>query len=73
MDPAHKGWTRGSTRSLVLTEARDNRFSVSGIQDTAGHRGRPKNKIGTLGSSVSPRPKEGEGRDRGATGWFPYG
>ena len=34
MDPAHRGWTRGSPRSLGLTEARDNRFLVSGIQDT---------------------------------------
>jgi hypothetical protein len=29
--PSPQGWTRGSPRSLRLTEARDNRFSVSGI------------------------------------------
>ena len=27
-------------------KARDNRFSVSGISDAAGHRGRAENKVG---------------------------
>jgi hypothetical protein len=31
---------RGSLRSLGLMEARDNRFTVSSIPDTAGHQGR---------------------------------
>ena len=40
-----RGWTRGSPRSLGLTEARDNRFSVSGIPDASGHCGRAENKV----------------------------
>ena len=30
-------WTGGSLRTLGLMEARDNRFSVSGIPDTTGY------------------------------------
>ena len=46
--PTRRGWTRGSLRSLGLTEARDNRFSVLGIPDTTGHHGRAENKMGSL-------------------------
>jgi hypothetical protein len=35
--PALGGVDKGSPRSLDLTEARDNRFSVSGIPDTTKH------------------------------------
>ena len=68
------GWTRDSPRSLGLTEARDSRFSVSGIPDTAGHCGRAENKVEAPGASLSsPGPKGGEGRERGGIGWFPLG
>ena len=71
-DPAHWGWTRGSPRSLDLIEARDNRFSVSGIPDTAGHHGRAENKMGAPGAAQSVlEPKGGEGREREGAGWFP--
>ena len=74
MDPAHKGWTRGSPRSLGLTEARDNRFSVSCTQDAAGHHGRAENKMGAQGAALSsPGLKRGEGRERGGSEWFPHG
>ena len=53
MDSAHWGWTRGSPRSLGLNEARDNRFSVSGVPDTTGHLGRPENKMEALGAAQS--------------------
>jgi hypothetical protein len=68
------GWTRSSLRSLGLTEARDNRFSVLGIPDTAGHLGRTENKMGTLGAAwLSPGMKGGEGREKGGAGCFPLG
>ena len=67
-----RGWTRGSLRSLGLMEARDNRFSVLGIPDTAGHRRRAENKMGALGVPWSvPGLKGEEGRGRVGTGWFP--
>jgi hypothetical protein len=50
-------WTRGSPRSLGLTEARDNRFLVSGIPDTAGHLGRAENKVEAAGAGG----KKGQG------------
>ena len=46
-------WTRGSLRSLGFTEARDNRFSILGIPDTAGHRGRAENKVGASWAAQS--------------------
>ena len=62
MDPARGGWTRGSPRSLSLTETRDNRFSVAGIPDTSVHLGIAENKMGVWGGgagsfSVSPWAK----------------
>jgi hypothetical protein len=52
----HSGdWTRGSLRSLGLTEARDNRFSVLGIPDKAGHHRRTENKMGALGWFSHPQ------------------
>ena len=72
--PPLQGWTRGSLRSLGLTEARDNRFSVSGIPDTAGHLRRAENKMGALGEARSaPGPRGGKSRDRVGAGWFPHG
>jgi hypothetical protein len=63
-------WTRGSLRSLGLTETRDNRFSVSGIPDTAG----AENKMGDPGVTQSALgPKGGEGREKGGARWFPCG
>ena len=42
----HSGWwTRGSPRSLGLTEARDNRFSVSDIPNFAVCHRRAENKV----------------------------
>jgi hypothetical protein len=59
-----------SLRSLGLTEARDNRFSVSGIPDTAGHHGRAENKVGALWAAwPASGPKRGEGRGTGGAGW----
>ena len=56
----------GSPRSLGLTEARDNRFSVSDIPDTAVWCGRAENKVGALGgSSVIPGTKERRRREGG--------
>jgi hypothetical protein len=46
--PSPRGWTRGCPRFLGLTEARDNRFSVSGIPGTTGHRRRAEKKVGAL-------------------------
>ena len=43
----------GSPRSLGLTEARDNRFSVSGIPDASGHRRRVEKKMEALGVARS--------------------
>jgi hypothetical protein len=64
-EPSLRGWTRSSTRSLGLMEASDYRFSVSGIPDTAGHRGRTENKMGAPGAArSSPGLKRGgAGRD----------
>ena len=65
-------WKRGNQRSLGLTEARDNRFSVLGIPDTTGHYGRAENKMGAPRVTwSSPGLKGGEARERGGTGWFP--
>jgi hypothetical protein len=60
------GWARGSSRSLGLTEARDNRFSVAGIPDAIGHRRRAENKVRAPGMAwTSPEQREGrEGRER---------
>jgi hypothetical protein len=48
-------------------EARDNRFSVSGIPDTAGYFGRAENKVEAPRSAWSEE-RRGQG-ERGA-GWF---
>ena len=70
-DPACREWTRGSLRSLGLTEARDIRLSVSGIPDITGHCRRTENKMGVPGATPSALgPKGEEGRERGGTGWF---
>jgi len=62
LDPS-SAW--GSPRSLGLTEARDNRFSVSGIPDTAGHCGRAENKMPPPTAWSAPGLK---GRERGVLG-----
>jgi hypothetical protein len=63
MNSALRRWTRGSPRSLGLTEARDNRFLVSGIPDTAGHLGRAENKMGApRGRSAIPRAEGRRGQ-----------
>ena len=57
---------KASLRSLGLTEARDSRFSVLGVLDTAGHCGRAKNKVEAPGVSQSSLGrKRGEGREKG--------
>ena len=56
-----------SRRFLGLTEARDNRFSVSGIPDTAGHHGRAENKLGGPGG-ISFSPGDEERRGQGERG-----
>lgn len=62
-DPAHRGG-----QGAVL----GNRFSVSGIPDTAGHHGRGENNMGApWEAKLAPGPKGGEGRERGGAGWFP--
>jgi hypothetical protein len=67
--PSSRGWTRGSSRSLGLMEARDNRFLVSGISDTVGHCGRAENKMVSPGVAwPAPGPMGGEGRERGGAG-----
>ena len=72
--PILRGWTRSSPGSLGLTEARDNRFSVSGIPDTDGHCRTAEDKMGALGLAESaPGTKGGEGKERGGSGWFPLG
>jgi hypothetical protein len=53
--PSQRGWTRGRLRSLSLTESSDNRFSVLGIPDTAGHCGRAEKNGSTGDCAVSPR------------------
>jgi hypothetical protein len=52
-DPACGGWARSSPRSLGLMEARDSRFSVSGIPDTAGHCRRAEKKMLALGVALT--------------------
>lgn len=54
------GWTKESPRSLGLMEAKDNRFLVLGIPDTAGHLGRAENKMGALGAALSSPGLKGE-------------
>ena len=72
-DSVHRGWTRVTLRSLGLTEARGNRYSVLGIPDTTGHSRRAENKMGAQGVAwSSPGPKGGEDRERGGAGWFPH-
>ena len=74
-DPARGGEQRDSPRSLGLTKARDNRFSVSSIPDAAGHRGRAEKKMRALRDcSVYPqgRREERAGGEGGAV-WFPRG
>jgi hypothetical protein len=67
-----RGWTMGSPRSLSLAEARDNRFSISGIPEATGHRRRAENKVGVPRAAQSSLgPKGGEGMGRGDAGWFP--
>lgn len=51
MDPAHRVWTRCSPWSLGLMEAKDKRFSVSGIPDTAGCYRRAENKMEAEGTA----------------------
>lgn len=70
--PALMGWTEGNLKSLGLTEARDNRFSVLDIPDaTVCHR-RAENKVGSPGVAQSALElKRGEGRERRGAGWFP--
>ena len=70
--PALMGWTEGTLKSLGLTEARENRFSVLDIPDaTVCHR-RAENKVGSPGVAQSALElKRGEGRERGGAGWFP--
>jgi hypothetical protein len=51
-------------------EARDNRFSVSGISDTTGHLRRAENKMGAPGAAQSrDRREEMAGRE-GVLGVF---
>ena len=60
-------------RSLGLMEARDSRFLVLGIPDTAGHCGRAENKMGVPGvAQPDPGPKGGKGRERWGAGWFAH-
>ena len=59
--PAPGRWTRGSLRSLGLTEARDNRFSVSGIPDATGHCRRAENKVGAQEAAQSSLKRRGQG------------
>jgi hypothetical protein len=67
--PARWGWGDGYRAVL------DNRLSVSGIPDTAGHFGRAENKWGPAKGAAhsSLGPKGGEGRRRGGAGCFPLG
>jgi hypothetical protein len=63
MNPSCGGWRRGSLRSLGLTEARYNTFSVSGIPDTSRHQGRAENKVGgPVVSSAICRTEERRGQ-----------
>ena len=55
-----QGVDTGSPRSLGLMEARDNRFSVSGIPDTARHCRRPENKMGARGQLGQPQGQREE-------------
>ena len=56
--------------SLGLTEARDNRFSVSDIPDTAECHGRAENKVGAPGATWSAPELKEEGTGGEGTGWF---
>lgn len=62
LNPARQGVDKG--------QSRDNRFSVSGIPEVAGHRRRAENKVEVLKVAWSSLgPKVGEGREReGALG-----
>jgi hypothetical protein len=64
----HGGWTGSSPRSLGHMEARDNRFSVSDIPDTAVCCRRAENKVGG-GQGQGLKGGEGKERQCGA-GWF---
>ena len=55
-------------------EAKNNRFSVSGIPDATEHQRRAENEVGgPVGAWPALEPKRVEGRDRGSAGWFPVG
>ena len=73
--PVCRGWAESSLRSLGLTEARDNRFSLSYIPDVTGHHRRAENKVGApRGILVSPRAEERRGQgERGVLGGFHAG
>ena len=63
-NPSPQRVDRGSPKSLGLIETRDNRFSVWGIPEAAGCRGRAENKVGALGvAGHSPGQKRAEGRE----------
>ena len=56
------------------SEARDNRFSVLGIPDAAGHLRRSENKMRAPGVTwLSPEPKGGKGKEERGCWWFPCG
>ena len=61
----------GSVRSLGLTEFTDNRFSVLGIPDRAGHLGRAENKVEALWAVQAASWHRGEERGRASAEWFP--
>ena len=64
-DPSPQGWIRGSLRSVGLTEARDNRFSVSAFQMPLGTTEELKTKWGPQGQLGHPQGQreEREGRE----------
>ena len=60
-NPVGEGAWRGSSpRSLGLTEARDDRFSVSDIPDFAVCLERAENKVGATGTAWSAQGPKGE-------------
>ena len=65
--PLGGGWTKGSSRSLGLMEARDKRFSVSGIPNTSEEL---RTNGGPRAAWAAPGPKGEEGRERGGSDWF---
>ena len=67
MDPSPQWVDKRQSKVSGPREARDNRFSVSGVPDAAGYCGRDENKVKAPGAAQS---KRGEGRERGAAGWF---